>query len=63
MSPEAIVIRETPAGDGATRRIVYEPTALGHFERRTQLWRQSIDGWHTTSSAVVAGVTVERGER
>lgn len=59
MGPEAIVVTERREGAPA-RRIVYEPRAAGGFERREQLWRESIAGWHTTGTEIVASVGVER---
>ena len=61
MTPYAIVVRETPI-EGATRRVVYEPRSDGHYERREQLWREAIAGWHTTGTEVVSDIAVERPE-
>ena len=48
-APDAIVIREEVTA-GPTRRYVYHPLAAGGYERKTQLWRQATDGWHTTGT-------------
>ena len=62
MGPKAIVVRETPVGAGPTRRIVFEPRSDGHYERREQLWRETIAGWHTTGTELVSDIAVERPE-
>ncbi|RAW44069.1 hypothetical protein DQW50_16220 [Halorubrum sp. 48-1-W] len=57
------MVRERPLEDGPTRRVVYERHAVpGHYERREQLWRQSIGDWHTVGTELVADVTIERPE-
>jgi hypothetical protein len=38
---------------------VYEPRAAGGYERRAQLYRLSIEGWHTTGAEIVADVVIE----
>ena len=58
MSPEAIVVRERVAG-GPTRRVVFEPRSDGRYDRREQLWREAIAGWHTTGSEVVETLAIE----
>ena len=58
MSPEAIVVRERVT-DGPTRRIVFEPRSDGRYDRREQLWREAIAGWHTTGSEVVETLAIE----
>ena len=62
MGPDAVVVRERPLEDDPTRRVVYEPREDGHFERREQLWRQSIADWHTTGTELIADVTIGRPE-
>ena len=59
MTPEAVVVRERVV-DGPTRRFVYEPRSDGRYERREQLWRQALDGWHTTGTEIVDTVAIER---
>ena len=61
MSPEAIVVRERVV-DGPTRRIVFDPRSDGRYERREQLWRLAIAGWHTTGTEIVADVTIDHPE-
>jgi len=58
MTPEAVILRERVL-DGPTRRIVYEPRSDGRYERREQLWRQALDGWHTTGTEIVETLAVE----
>ena len=58
MTPEAVAVRERVV-DGPTRRIVYEPRSDGRYERREQLWRQALDGWHTTGTEIVDTVAIE----
>jgi len=58
MTPEALILRERVL-DGPTRRIVYEPRSDGRYERREQLWRQALDGWHTTGTEIVETLAVE----
>jgi len=64
MGPDAIIIRERVV-DGPTRRIVYHPLTTGGYERREQLWRLSIEGWHTTGTEVVEEFRIDapEGER
>lgn len=59
MGPEAIVVTDR-RHDAPTRRVVYVPRDAGGYERRTQLWRLSIEGWHTTGTEVVADVVIDR---
>lgn len=59
--PQAIIIRERIA-DGPTRRLVYHPLTTGGYERSEQLWRQSIDGWHTRGTEIVECVRIDRPE-
>ena len=58
MTPDAVVVRERVV-DGPTRRIVFEPRSDGRYERREQLWRQALDGWHTTGTEIVDTVAIE----
>ena len=58
MTPEAVILRERVV-DGPTRRIVFEPRSDGRYERREQLWRQALDGWHTTGTEIVDTVAIE----
>ena len=64
MGPDAIIIRED-VRDGPTRRIVYHPLTTGGYERREQLWRLSIEGWHTTGTEIVEELAIDapEGER
>jgi len=56
--PDAIVIRERrPCGP--TRRYVYHRLATGAYERKTQLWRESVAGWHTAGTEVVGCVAID----
>ena len=55
--PDAIILRERVA-DGPTRRIVWHPLTAGGYERREQLWRLSIEGWHTRGTEVVESVRI-----
>jgi hypothetical protein len=57
-APDAIVIRERRPR-GPTRRYVYHALEPGGYERQTQLWRQSIEGWHTTGTEVVECVAID----
>lgn len=57
--PSAIVIREEPLGDGPTRRRVYTPRSDGRFELSIELWRCSIDGWHTTGEEVIDDLAID----
>jgi len=59
--PNAIIVRERVA-DGPTRRLVYHRLATGAYERKTQLWRASIAGWHTAGTEVVESVAIDRPE-
>jgi len=59
--PDAIVIRERVA-EGPTRRLVYHRLSTGAYERKTQLWRASIGGWHTAGTEVVECVAIDRPE-
>jgi len=56
--PDAIVIRERVA-EGPTRRFVYQPLATGAYERKEQLWRQAIEGWHTAGTEVVESLAID----
>ena len=60
-APDAIVIREEVTA-GPTRRYVYHPLAAGGYERKTQLWRQATDGWHTTGTEVVESLAIDTAE-
>jgi len=60
--PEAIIIRERRC-EAPTRRLVYHALATGGYERQTQLWRASIDGWHTAGTEIVTALTVDGVER
>jgi hypothetical protein len=59
MGPEAIVVTER-RHEVPTRRIVYAPRTPGGYERRAQVYRLSIEGWHTTGTEVVAEVVIDR---
>ena len=59
--PNAIILREQVA-EGPTRRLVYHRLETGGYERREQLWRAAIDGWHTTGTEVVTDVAIDRPE-
>lgn len=59
--PDAIILRERVA-EGPTRRIVWHPLTTGNYERREQLWRASIDGWHTTGTEIVEDLTIDTPE-
>jgi len=56
--PDAIIVRERRC-EAPTRRLVYHALETGGYERQTQLWRQSIEGWHTTGTEVVTALTVD----
>jgi hypothetical protein len=58
VSPNAIVIRERVA-EGPTRRLVYHRLETGGYERKEQLWRQAIEGWHTTGTEVVEFLAID----
>jgi len=57
--PDAIIVRERRPR-GPTRRLVYHALETGGYERQTQLWRQSIEGWHTAGTEIVTALTVTR---
>jgi len=57
-APDAIIVRESVA-EGPTRRYVYHRLHTGAYERKTQLWRQAIDGWHTTGTEIVEAITID----
>jgi len=59
MGPNAVIVREEPAAAGPTRRTVYEPRDDGRWQRRVELWRAAIDGWHTTEEGVVDRLAIE----
>jgi len=44
---------------GPTRRYVYHALETGGYERKTQLWRASIEGWHTAGTEVIAAVAID----
>jgi len=56
--PEAVVVTER-RHDAPTRRIVYEPRDPGGYDRRAQLYRLAIEGWHTTGTEIVADVVID----
>jgi hypothetical protein len=56
--PDAIIVRERRPR-GPTRRYVYHRLHTGAYERKTQLWRQSIGGWHTAGTEVVEAVAID----
>ena len=56
--PDAIVIRERRP-EAPTRRLVYHRLTTGGYDRKTQLWRQAIDGWHTTGTEVVTALRID----
>ena len=58
-APSAIVVREEPAAEAPTRRVVYHKLDSGAYERKEQLWRQSIAGWHTTGTEVIATLRID----
>ena len=58
MSPDAIVIRGRVV-EGPTRRYVYHRLATGAYERKEQLWRASIDGWHTRGTEIIECVAID----
>ena len=60
--PDAIVIRERHP-EGPTRRLVYHRLATGAYERKEQLWRQSIEGWHTAGTEVIEALCVDGVQR
>lgn len=57
MGPETIVVREEPP-TGPTRRRVYEPSAVG-YTMTVELWRLSIEGWHTTGCEQLESLAIE----
>ena len=57
--PDALIVTERRA-DRPTRRVVYAPRNPGGYERREQLWRLAAEGWHTTGTAIVADVVIQR---
>lgn len=57
-APNAIIIRERRP-HGPTRRYVYHRLRTGAYERKTQLWRQAMDGWHTTGTEIVEAITID----
>jgi hypothetical protein len=59
MGPEAIVVTERRT-EAPSRRVVYVPRDAGGYERRAQLWRLSIEGWHTRGTEIVADVTIQQ---
>jgi len=61
-APNAIILRESVA-EGPTRRIVWHRLETGGYERREQLWRAAIDGWHTAGTEIVTALTVDGVER
>jgi hypothetical protein len=56
-APNAIIVRERVA-DGPTRRFVYHRLETGGYERREQLWRAAIEGWHTAGTEVVESLAI-----
>jgi len=60
--PDAIIVRERRP-QGPTRRLVYHALATGGYERQTQLWRKSIEGWHTAGTEVIEALAVDGVER
>jgi len=58
-APNAIVVREEPLADGPTRRIVYHKRTDGRYERKDQLWRLAIEGWHTTGTEVIDELRID----
>jgi len=60
--PDAIIVRERRPR-GPTRRYVYHRLSTGAYERKTQLWRASIEGWHTAGTEVVTALCVDGVER
>jgi len=61
-APDAIIVRERRTR-GPTRRYVYHRLEPGGYERQTQLWRASIEGWHTSGTEVIAAVAIDGVER
>jgi len=59
--PDAIIVRESVV-EGPTRRYVYHRLHTGAYERKTQLWREAADGWHTAGTEIVAAVAIDRPE-
>jgi len=47
---------------GPTRRLVYHRLSTGAYERKEQLWREAIEGWHTAGTEVVECVAIDRPE-
>jgi len=61
-APEAIIVRERRPR-GPTRRYVYHALETGGYERSTELWRASIEGWHTSGTEVIAAVAIDGVDR
>ena len=59
MGPNAVVVTER-RHDAPTRRVVYERRDAVGYERREQLYRLAIAGWHTTGTEIVADVVIDR---
>jgi len=57
-APEAIIVRERRPR-GPTRRYVYHALETGGYERKEQLWRASIEGWHTAGTEVIECVAID----
>lgn len=60
--PDAIVIREAPLADSPTRRRVYTPRSDGRYELAVELWRLSIEGWHTTGTETIDELHIDAPE-
>ena len=58
MGPDSVVVTERRT-EAPSRRVVYTPRDPGGYERRAQLWRLSIEGWHTTGTELVADVVID----
>jgi hypothetical protein len=56
--PDAIIVRERRPR-GPTRRLVYHRLSTGAYERKTQLWRASIEGWHTAGTEIVETLAID----
>jgi hypothetical protein len=41
---------------------VWHRLETGGYERREQLWRAAIDGWHTTGTEIVTALAIDRPE-
>ena len=54
---DTIIIREEPP-EGPTRRRVYEPATVG-WTLTVELWRLSIEGWHTTGTERLESLAIE----